>query len=413
MSRSSPPPPYPGNTESVRHILGDDKLDRTHSSSGSDDDYEPYDDEDEWELDEAQRELSGNQPRDHDQQSPELLARSILAQAQPFLPAAPAKLLYPVILPQRRPKNRERGFIRAYAPDLMRCGIDQTTFMAFLDGFDKATATSPLVSVVDLAGGVAGLLPYAIAPPVGLAVQIAAGVYRETEGRKHQNAFIVKMNEELFMPRGLYCLIMAYRPDTGKARQRQGTIAQLNIDAATGSHAGSSDRYRSNDGAMGPIEFPRSADLVFPGLEEAWRQEQQDEGSIGDGFLKAFERFKDRRDLKAQKKYLKKNPASALNPLMDPKVELTPKDREKQEKRLKKDERKREKHERKREKKARKHPERAEKEPRKRLLQKDVLYMMIINMPSTGEMENAVRLVGDGSVYENRDPRQAGPSSYR
>lgn len=55
---------------------------------------------------------------------------------------------------------------------------------------------------------------------------------------------------------------------------------------------------------------------------------------------------------------------------MDPKVELTPKDREKQERRLEKDERKREKHERKHEKKAQKHPERAEKEPRKRLLQK-------------------------------------------
>lgn len=104
---------------------------------------------------------------------------------------------------------------------------------------------------------------------------------------------------------------------------------------------------------------------------------------------------------------------------MDPKVELTPKDREKQERRVEKDERKREKHERKREKKAQKHPERAEKEPRKRLLQKvlkinpyepvriltslqDVLYMMIINMPSKDEMENALKLVGDGGIQEGR-----------
>ncbi|KAI2778358.1 hypothetical protein F4815DRAFT_478082, partial [Daldinia loculata] len=78
---------------------------------------------------------------------------------------------------------------------------------------------------------------------------------------------------------------------------------------------------------------------------------------------------------------------------MDLKVELTPKDHKKQQRRLDKDERKREKHERKREKRARKHPERAEKGPRKRLLRKDILYMMIINMPSIQEMEDAARLV--------------------
>lgn len=55
----------------------------------------------------------------------------------------------------------------------------------------------------------------------------------------------------------------------------------------------------------------------------------------------------------------------ALNGLMDPKIELTAKDREKQAKRMAKDERKREKEERKYEKKARKHPER-EQGPRKR-----------------------------------------------
>lgn len=119
-----------------------------------------------------------------------------------------------------------------------------------------------------------------------------------------QNDFIVKMNEELFRPRGLYCLIMAYRPDTGKTVPRQGTLTQINIDAATGTHASANNRYRSNDGTMGPIEFPASADLIFPGLEDASRDNTQGEGSMGDSFLKAFERFKNRRDLKAQRKYV-------------------------------------------------------------------------------------------------------------
>ena len=48
------------------------------------------------------------------------------------------KLDLPVILPQRRPKNKERGFVYAYAPVLQTCGIGQAEFLAFLDGFEKA-----------------------------------------------------------------------------------------------------------------------------------------------------------------------------------------------------------------------------------------------------------------------------------
>ncbi|XXG99512.1 hypothetical protein Hte_005851 [Hypoxylon texense] len=355
-----------------------------HANSASRDDRPPYyddeddDDEEEWELDDAQEELRANQNqnqnqnRGYDQHEHDLLTASVLAHAKSTLPTSPAQLPYPVILPQRRPKSRDRGFVRAYAPDLMLCGIDQATFMAFLDGFDKATAASPWLSVIDLVGNAVGIIPYAIAPPIGLAVQIAVGVYRETQGRKSQNEFIVKMNEELFRPRGLYCLIMAYRPDTGRANARQGTLTQLDINAAISAPPATSNRYRSNDGTMGPIEFPTSADLIFPDLEDAARDsdEGEGEGSMGNSVSKAFERVKDRRDLRAQRKYLKRNPTSDLNPLMDPRVELTPKEREKQERRLEKGERKREKHERKLEKKARKHPEREEKRPRKRLLKK-------------------------------------------
>lgn len=96
----------------------------------------------------------------------------------------PGPLLYPVILPQRRPKARERGFVKAYAPDLMRAGIDQATFMAFLDGFTKALTQSPLLGAINLAGGVAGMIPTAIAPPIGIAVQLTAGVYQEVQNRK-------------------------------------------------------------------------------------------------------------------------------------------------------------------------------------------------------------------------------------
>ena len=44
-----------------------------------------------------------------------------------------------VIVPQRRPRDKTRGFIRAYAPVLSECGIDQTTFLQFLETMDKAS----------------------------------------------------------------------------------------------------------------------------------------------------------------------------------------------------------------------------------------------------------------------------------
>jgi hypothetical protein len=53
------------------------------------------------------------------------------------------RLPCPVIIPQRRPENKERGFIRAYAPALLECGIDEATFMNFIDSLNQATKVSP------------------------------------------------------------------------------------------------------------------------------------------------------------------------------------------------------------------------------------------------------------------------------
>lgn len=44
----------------------------------------------------------------------------------------------PVILPQRRPRWKSRGFIRAYAPALRECDIDEEQFLDFMDRFHRA-----------------------------------------------------------------------------------------------------------------------------------------------------------------------------------------------------------------------------------------------------------------------------------
>ena len=100
--------------------------------------------------------------------------------------ASPGQLSHVVIIPQRRPKKRERGFIRAYAPELHHCGIDQATFLAFIDGLNAAVATHPVLGAFNLAGEAAGWIPQAVTPlagPIGLGVQVVAGVITEMKAR--------------------------------------------------------------------------------------------------------------------------------------------------------------------------------------------------------------------------------------
>lgn len=69
---------------------------------------------------------------------------------QPFVhpslqqPRPPGRLQFPVIIPQRRPEDKSRGWVRAYAPALMNCGIDQYTFLNFLDSFNESSKVSLL-----------------------------------------------------------------------------------------------------------------------------------------------------------------------------------------------------------------------------------------------------------------------------
>lgn len=51
-------------------------------------------------------------------------------------------LQYPVVLPQKRPSNKTRGFVTAYAPQLTECGVSQTAFLDFLDRFEKSIKVS-------------------------------------------------------------------------------------------------------------------------------------------------------------------------------------------------------------------------------------------------------------------------------
>ena len=121
-----------------------------HKGHEDPDDRHTENDEVDWELDDA-----ANEPASSDSSSPDgnrqsgiegIVNSFVIQHPLPKSAATLGQLPYPVILPQRRPRDKSRGFVRAYAPVLSDCGIDQATFLDFLSCFDQASEVGPRIS---------------------------------------------------------------------------------------------------------------------------------------------------------------------------------------------------------------------------------------------------------------------------
>ena len=87
-----------------------------------------------------------------------------------------------VLIPQRRPGSRQRGFIRAYAPMLNEyAGINQDMFMDFLSDFDKASKSSLVFDVINMACFGIGMVPSTIC----LAVSTTIGTVSSPPLQQH------------------------------------------------------------------------------------------------------------------------------------------------------------------------------------------------------------------------------------
>ena len=69
----------------------------------------------------------------------ELASISDVKYPEPISPHGRPKLSCPVVIPQRRPGSKGRGFLRAYAPVLADHDLDEQTFLTFLKSFHKAS----------------------------------------------------------------------------------------------------------------------------------------------------------------------------------------------------------------------------------------------------------------------------------
>ncbi|KAJ5167516.1 uncharacterized protein N7482_006297 [Penicillium canariense] len=286
--------------------------------------------EEQWALDEAQEELlhstKGHLVASESKKSQDRIDEAGLAHR--FASAYPAPPPYsliqdaplpqlpaPVVLPQRRPKNRERGFIRAYAPVLNDCGIDQDMFIDFLNTAEKACQASPWLNAINLASIGTMWLPSITGIAVSIAIQIATDVAIAVEGRRKTNTFFNKINKEFFQPRGLYCLIMTWNPELPDAPS---TTIDLNSLLSKAAGGGGSDmlgrlrhRFKSSDGeAYGNI-FPEVAPLIFPEIDQL-ASDQDAEKKLAK-MKKKKEFVAGYMDKRAQARFAAKNPDSYLS----------------------------------------------------------------------------------------------------
>lgn len=278
-----------------------------------------------WELDEAQDEVEDSGPPyqrkvAHEgfirQKEIPLLAGRFAATYPLDENADMPKISCSVILPQRRPNSRKRGFIRAYSPILSVKGIDEACFLDFVETFNIASQANPLLYAINLASFSA----HALAPGIGIAVaeaiRLAVDTGVELHSRYRTNEFLDKINKLWFLPRGLICVPMIWKPSvsslvTSVAMDNVASNEQIGARSTFEKFRGGADTTRGN------IHFPDAAPLVFPILDTV--SESADGGSQTlRAKMKDSMRFtNDYFDRRARAKYQMKNPSSGLSNASD------------------------------------------------------------------------------------------------
>ncbi|KAJ5088474.1 hypothetical protein N7456_012090 [Penicillium angulare] len=293
--------------------------------------------EEQWALDEAQEELlhnsepSTNAPPIYTELDENVDQPNLAHQFASSHPAPPAydsllgnaprpKLSMPVVLPQRRPKTRDRGFIRAYAPVLEECGIDQPMFLDFLNTAEKACQATPWLHAINLASIGTMWMPSVTGIAVSIAIQITTDIAIAVDGRRKTNSFFTQINKEFFQPRGLYCLIMTWNPELEDAPSTAININSLISEASgtddTGTFKRLQRKLKSSDGKTYGNMFPEVAPLVFPEIDqlasdpnaEKKLSKMKKKGQFVSGYM----------DKRAQANFIAENPDSHLNQGLNP-----------------------------------------------------------------------------------------------
>jgi hypothetical protein len=340
------PPPYPKHSarqSAADAPVTDKKVTLAHDSddydynSESDSDFSlPIaDDEEAWELDEL---AAANEPPVYEEmpsgnRSNDSLVRDVLVDRKAIEPKLPLAL--PVILPQRRPCKKSRGFVRAYAPALDDVGIDETTFLKFLKNFHTSSQANPWFDAIMLAAGIAGMTPSVIAMAVCTSVQVVVGIGKEIDSRKNTNKFLDRMNEQLFKPAGCFALIVRYKPDADVANAGSGLFSCFGVgsekvdfsslkavakyDNPSGAQEGAKGLVASlrkirlvSGETRGSVQMSEAAPLIYPEIDSVMHSGKDGNETFKDKTKDARKFLASYADQRAHIAYARDNPSSTL-----------------------------------------------------------------------------------------------------
>ena len=124
---------------------------------------------------------------------------------------------------------------------------------------------------------VSGFVPNPIVMATAIAIQVASGTAQELQARYRTNTFLDQINESLFKPRGLYAMIMTFKPERPTERYfntniNDATSAALtkSITPPTSSLNANLRNLRLSSGvSKGEMSLPESAPLIYPALDIA------------------------------------------------------------------------------------------------------------------------------------------------
>jgi len=133
-------------------------------------------------------------------------------------------------------------------------------------------------------------------------IKVAAGTARELQSRHRRNTFLDRVNEALFMPRGLYAMVMAFK-DVVPGQQSGGPLTRLATTLGKTLFAAerldisqTAAKYSNAEQTMpgwqkglksirlasgrtyGEVELPEAAPLVYPYLDHAAERDLDPDG---------------------------------------------------------------------------------------------------------------------------------------
>lgn len=135
------------------------------------------------------------------------------------------------------------------------------------------------------------------------------------------NTFLDRLNTEFFRPRGLFCLVLTWNPQSADSQNTVNLTSAITSSSPSSLSATQKFRHKFQSSSGNGFELGETAPLIFPALEHVAAQEGEEGAKMRDKLKKKGEFVGNYWDKRAQAKYAAKNPDSML--AVGPKPEFT------------------------------------------------------------------------------------------